>query len=355
MPSRVPVKTAAKDVLILLGVIVAAEIVLRLTAPAYGHKVFDNVLTGSYPIGANADGYRGPIQPQQKPPGQLRILALGDSETFGTGVPVESTWPAHLGRELTERHPAAVVINGGLEGFGLRDIARSWPEKWRAYTPDVVVLGVTASMVSLEVARDGTFSFDEFAGRHGEAPSGLQGLKLSALRAYHSIYLVGYVSVMAQRALYWWGLLDHRVNPRAPFGHVLAYGWSQGDLPPGLAREAWTKFAADYRAFADDVRKAGARLIVVWLPPRFELSDAWRDNEKKIPRERFTLDPAGELAAIVHEPEAKLVNLLPPLKQARASAAAVGRYAPLYIHFDDVHLDDEGATVAAKAIAATLE
>jgi len=347
-------KTAARDLAILVLLAAAAELALRLLAPAYGHKIFDNLYTGSYPIGANADGYRGPAEPPQKPAGQLRILTLGDSETFGTGVPADRTWPAQLGQELSQRRPASVVINGGLEGFGLRDIAQAWRDKWRAYAPDVVVIGVTASMISLEVARPEILTFEQVAHQHGAAPSGLERLKLSALRAYHSLYVVGFISVTAQRALYWCGLLDHRLNPHMPFGHLLAYGWSQGDVPAGLARDAWSRFAADYKAFAAEVEATGARLAVVWLPPRFDLSDSWRDNQKNIQKERFTLEPARELESIARGSGARFVNLLPALLDARAAAAAQHRYAPLYIHFDDVHLDEEGSHVAARAIADAL-
>jgi len=183
----------------------------------------------------------------------------------------------------------------------------------------------------------------------------MQKLKLSALRAYHSLYLVGFISVTAQRALYWSGLLDHRLNPRMPFGHMLAYGWSQGDVPPSLARDAWSRFAADYKAFAADVAAAGARLVVVWLPPRFDLSDSWRDNQKNVQKERFTLEPSRELETVVSGSGARFINLLPALRDARAAAAsAEHRYAPLYIHFDDVHLDEEGGHVAARAIADAL-
>jgi len=348
-------KMAARDLAILVVLAGAGELALRLLAPAYGHKIFDNLYTGSYPIGVNADGYRGPAEPPQKPAGQLRVLALGDSETFGTGVPADRTWPAQLGEELALRRPGNVaVINGGLEGFGLRDIAQAWRDKWRAYTPDVVVVGATASMIALEVARPEILTFDQAVHQHGAAPSGVQRLKLSALRAYHSLYLVGFISVTAQRVLYWCGLLDHRLNPHMPFGHMLAYGWSQGDLPQGLARDAWSRFAADYKTFAAEVEAAGARLVVAWLPPRFDLSDSWRDNEKNIQKERFTLDPAHEVETIVGGSSARFVNLLPALRDARAAAAAEHRDAPLYIHFDDVHLDEEGGHVAARAIAEAM-
>ncbi|HYX39500.1 MAG TPA: arylesterase [Oligoflexus sp.] len=52
------------------------------------------------------------------------ILSVGDSLTFGLGVPVDKTWPALLENKLkTEGHPGVKVINAGSSGattaFGL--------------------------------------------------------------------------------------------------------------------------------------------------------------------------------------------------------------------------------------------
>ncbi|MDQ3235421.1 MAG: arylesterase [Pseudobdellovibrionaceae bacterium] len=52
------------------------------------------------------------------------ILSVGDSLTFGLGVPVDKTWPALLENKLkAEGHPGVKVINAGSSGattaFGL--------------------------------------------------------------------------------------------------------------------------------------------------------------------------------------------------------------------------------------------
>ncbi len=353
MPSR-----ATKRIILDLGVLVALaatlELALRVLAPEYGHKIFDNKFTGSYPVDVNSDGYRGPAQPKEKPPGQLRILALGDSETFGTGVPSGQTWPAQLDRKMKERHPGSVVINGGFEGVGIRDLNVAWNEVWRDYSPDIVVVGLTANMVSLELARPEPLSFANVVASHGDPPNRLSRLKLLIGREFHSIYTVGFISIFAQRALYWSGLLDHRLTPKYLYGEVLAYGWSQGDIPPDLAGKAWDALGEDLSKFSDQIRKTGARLVVVWMAPRFDLSNSWRDNEKNIPRERFTLDPVVKASAIVQRADAKFIDSLPYLKQAREKSVAVGEYRALYVHFDAAHYDNDGNNVVAQAIADSL-
>ena len=46
----------------------------------------DAVPPHSYRFTTNAEGYRGPLVAEQKPEGSFRVLALGDSYTWGDGV-----------------------------------------------------------------------------------------------------------------------------------------------------------------------------------------------------------------------------------------------------------------------------
>src|SRR4029079_7866623 len=70
------------------------------------------------PISVNQMGLRGPeIGP--KPPGTLRVLALGDSFTFGVGARVGETYPAQLEKALRARGVRTEVLNAGVPGFGV--------------------------------------------------------------------------------------------------------------------------------------------------------------------------------------------------------------------------------------------
>ena len=62
----------------------------------------------------NASGYRGPEATTPKRAGIKRIVTLGGSSTYGTGVGEDSTWPAILQRDLGEGFE---VFNLGVPGY----------------------------------------------------------------------------------------------------------------------------------------------------------------------------------------------------------------------------------------------
>jgi hypothetical protein len=85
----------------------------------------------------NREGLRGP-DAGPKPAGSLRILAIGDSFTFGVGARQEETWPARLERRMRN----VQVLNAGAPGFGVPDEV-AWFEAYGVdLHPDVVVVAV---------------------------------------------------------------------------------------------------------------------------------------------------------------------------------------------------------------------
>lgn len=89
-------------------------------------------------------GWRGPEAPEAKPAGEFRILALGDSCTFGKGVLERETWPRALETELARDVPAGRsvrVINLGVNGYSTRDYVHVFETVGRALQPDLVVVG----------------------------------------------------------------------------------------------------------------------------------------------------------------------------------------------------------------------
>lgn len=103
---------------------------------------------GRLPAGAamsyaiSSDGLRG----ASPPPGARSVVLLGDSFTFGIGVPEDSTAAVRLERALAipraarPRDRPLAVINAGVPGYGTREQAARLPDLLARFDPEAVVL-----------------------------------------------------------------------------------------------------------------------------------------------------------------------------------------------------------------------
>ncbi len=88
----------------------------------------------------NARGYRGRLRPFEKPPGALRILLVGDSYTFGAGMPEEDTIAAQLEEVLGASLPRAVeVLNFGVPGVNLEETFEQYERFASRWEHDIVL------------------------------------------------------------------------------------------------------------------------------------------------------------------------------------------------------------------------
>jgi lysophospholipase L1-like esterase len=87
------------------------EIGVRLAPNQHSYTHAKSVATDRY-------GFRGPDYETAPPPGVARIVALGDSQTFGNGVAFEETWGEQTRALLAARQPpiAVEVVNAGVPG-----------------------------------------------------------------------------------------------------------------------------------------------------------------------------------------------------------------------------------------------
>lgn len=116
----------------------------------------------SYTAKINQFGYRGKDFAMPKPDGALRILAVGDSFTFGVGAEDSQTIPALLESKLRKLEFNAEVINAGVGHAGVIQHYMNLRDLHLKYDPDLVVLflDMTDIMDDWHSERNGVFDKD---------------------------------------------------------------------------------------------------------------------------------------------------------------------------------------------------
>lgn len=161
---------------------------------------------------------RGPDFPAQKPAGEKRLLALGDSFCFGMWCGEEETLVGHLARLANEAERAAGsgttwrAIDLGVPGYHSGQQLRAFEQDGLALEPDVVVLYYNTNDIDSE-----GFFLDE---------------QLGALRNDHLPLPTALRRVLWRSHLYGWVVRRHygalkripqaHLDPRVPWANVRA-------------------------------------------------------------------------------------------------------------------------------------
>ena len=223
---------------------------------------------------------RGRRGPAAEPGGAPRVVALGDSCTFGYRVDDDDTYPAQLRTILRERgQPRAEVVNYGVPGYSSYQGRRLLDRVLAGDRPDVVVLGFGAN--DRETDR---WSDAEKAGR------------LTALRVRTAQLLDrAAIARLLRRALD-----DGEGEPSDP---------GVGAAGAAKPRVSLTEYEANLRAMVGAARAAGARVILldlVFVEPLFrdciarvaaDEGVAWLDGRELLRAGLRELEPGGRLVA----------------------------------------------------------
>lgn len=97
----------------------------------------------------NAEGLRDYDYPVEKPPNTFRIVAVGDSITYGHSLPLEASFPKQLETRLNrDGNPQRFeVMNFGVGGYNTLQELALYKLKGAKYDPDLVLIGYSLNDV----------------------------------------------------------------------------------------------------------------------------------------------------------------------------------------------------------------
>jgi lysophospholipase L1-like esterase len=113
-------------------------------------------LHAGVPVAFNALGLRDVERAPQPAPDTVRVLALGDSFTFGNGVAQDHTYPRQAEAMLSAARGAPVeVLNMGMPGYNTLHQLAQLRELGLGLQPKVVVVGFLYNDIELSSAQKG--------------------------------------------------------------------------------------------------------------------------------------------------------------------------------------------------------
>lgn len=280
-------------------------------------------------IAINSSGLRGPEIGTPKAPGTYRVLALGDSFTFGQGVQFADAWP-HL---VQEKAPATVeIVNGGWSAGSPVGYLRYLRSHGFALDPDLVLV---AMFVGNDVVEDmaernaGPRPIDrlEYESRYVTALQirvGLVGRLRELLdTSFPNLYELATLAVVKGQYLFG----SHRTH----FDYVLA------DEETAELRDGWLDTLTTLGEMASAVEARGAKFAVMIVPFYDQVAPTAYGTG-------YTKDrPQQRIVAYCRTRGLSCLDLLPAL---RAVAGAESLY-----YLKDGHWTARGHRVAADAIA----
>ena len=291
----------------------------------------------------NSLGFRGQEVARAKRAGTVRVVCLGQSETFGLYEREGGEWPARLERMVSQANPRVEVINASVVGPGDKT---AYLEKYvLPLDPDVVVLYLNV------LADAGPTAPPQAAARAAPPPAPPdqdfmteRSRLLPKLRQRLRAVLPAGV---ANAARAWW--LDRKV------GRMTAA--TLGGRPPvdALPPENVWRFERYVRSLVQVVRASGAVPVLATYPTLVNESNR-NDYHLQIAQERIWRPECSELGMI--DIARRLNDTLRRIARDMAIPlvdidATIPKNAN---HFaDHVHYTDEGAEVVAAAVLEVLD
>lgn len=270
------------------------------------------VLENRPPVSTNAKGLRTLREiPYSKPAGKRRLVAIGDSYTFGMDGEDQEIWPVLLEESLDQWE----VVNLGVFAYGIDQQLIMLQEEGLKYSPDIVVVGFYE-----DDATRAMLAFRDFAKPRFQVVNDRLVLTNVPVPSPEEI-----LSRYQHRdpPSYAWHWLQQRLRRRGAFGQMSSTEYSS-------ERSALSR--AILRQMQQEVSNCGAKMLVVFIP-----EDIYRESEKFVLRD--------ELATWSTKLGYAFLDLQPILK----TFAKQEMRSPLSGHFNPL-----GNVIATQAIREKL-
>jgi hypothetical protein len=313
--AKVESRSRFKNALVLIGtfvlVLAAAEGIFRIVyhpenleavvrfdetlgwalKPNATFRSIDNQKGLDYLIRTNSLGLRDKTISKSKKPGTKRILIIGDSIAYGTGVDAEWRFSDFLSRALGDD---VEIVNAAVCGWGTDQELLFYENKGRELDPDLVILSFTMANDVLNNSLDhlflGTAPKPRFVLRDGSLTLEEEKLEAPNVRIDHRIKNTlrkSRLLVFAKRRID--SLLyekhvkqacekDHggfdKEGLEKDYSHWSVYERTYG--PP--FEKAWEVTGALLGRLSEQCAEDGAEFIVFAFPLKLEIDRTWREE-----------------------------------------------------------------------------
>ncbi|MDE2717394.1 MAG: SGNH/GDSL hydrolase family protein [Chloroflexota bacterium] len=346
--------------LALIGVGVALlilEIGLRLTRDSPETDIPLHVTCGDcpylYELNPDHPDVRDLLERQNHSPERLQstfnVMVLGDSVAYGVGVPFEDAFPQRLEDLLVPQYDDVAVLNSAVSGYTPYNQLQQYVSRDRDIPVDVVIVAFAMNDI---VDPELHWNYTEEA---------IENIPIEAypnLR-YHEQHVVPILETRRQQREQKSTELDRLVRStvnvtnitdrEASYTMVDGHRWPTYitgedtisiEVLTDYDSPEWVWLRGMYDRLADEVRKDGARLVIVVLPVAYQM-----DAE-------YPFLPQSQFARYCEERSLMCLDLLPAFRERGGETLFLGERLG---YIDIWHLSERGHDVAATELRAFLE
>jgi peptidoglycan/LPS O-acetylase OafA/YrhL len=259
-----------------------------------------------YKVVANELGFPGPLPPEQRQSGSLRILVTGDAFSSAEGVDTDRAWPRLLESELRRSMPGkpVEVVNFSITGYGPDQYVAVLRRQVPRFRPDlVVIVGYLNDLEDVMVSNEEFQDSIGFGRQDPDQPAMI--LKLSNLRSWVR-------QRIAEPAL-------SRLRDQPPREAWFCGGFGYLERKP-FPPEQDRRLGQRYLQIREICAASGAHLLVAPAPTsaqvcRPEQLPYWHRSLDLSDRERFDPDlPQKRIGAVLSGLGLTMVDLRPALR-----------------------------------------